>query len=68
MDRTTVGIYEERGLDWAASHATAGRQLEAEAFAAGGSGTDRSAWTWAAGPAATSPTWARRPSPSTPRP
>src|SRR5277367_5000090 len=32
MDRTTVGIYEERGLDWAATHATAGRRPEAEAF------------------------------------
>ncbi len=32
MDRATVGIYEERGLDWAASHARAGRRSEAEAF------------------------------------
>ena len=33
MDRNTVDIYDDRGLSWAASHATAGRRLEAEAFA-----------------------------------
>jgi double-stranded uracil-DNA glycosylase len=33
MDRSTVDIYDDRGLRWAASHATAGRRLEAEAFA-----------------------------------
>ena len=34
MERATVEIYEERGLEWAASHATAGRRAEAESFAA----------------------------------
>ena len=33
MERTTVEIYDRQGLEWAASHATAGRRLEAEAFA-----------------------------------
>ncbi len=33
MDQATVGIYEERGLDWASTHASAGRRAEAEAFA-----------------------------------
>ena len=26
MDRATVDIYDDRGLDWAASHAKAGRR------------------------------------------
>ena len=34
MDRATIDIYEERGLEWAATHATAGRRSEAESFAA----------------------------------
>ena len=33
MERATVEIYEQRGLAWAATHATAGRRAEAEAFA-----------------------------------
>lgn len=33
MDRATVDIYNQRGLAWAATHATAGRRSEAEAFA-----------------------------------
>jgi TDG/mug DNA glycosylase family protein len=33
MERATVDIYEERGLEWASSHSTAGRRAEAEAFA-----------------------------------
>jgi double-stranded uracil-DNA glycosylase len=33
MDRSTVDIYDERGLQWAATHTTAGRRLEAESFA-----------------------------------
>jgi TDG/mug DNA glycosylase family protein len=33
MDRSTVEIYDDRGLQWAATHATAGRRLEAESFA-----------------------------------
>ena len=32
MERATVGIYDDRGLDWAASHSRAGRRAEAEAF------------------------------------
>ena len=34
MDRATVESYDERGLQWAATHATVGRRSEAEAFAA----------------------------------
>jgi TDG/mug DNA glycosylase family protein len=34
MERATVEIYEQRGLEWAATHSTAGRRLEAEVFAA----------------------------------
>jgi TDG/mug DNA glycosylase family protein len=34
MERATVEIYQQRGLEWAASHAAAGRRVEAEAFAA----------------------------------
>ena len=34
MERATVDIYEDRGLEWAATHATAGRRAEAESFAA----------------------------------
>ncbi len=33
MERATVDIYDQRGLAWAATHATAGRRAEAEAFA-----------------------------------
>ncbi len=33
MERATVDIYDERGLAWAATHATAGRKADAEAFA-----------------------------------
>jgi TDG/mug DNA glycosylase family protein len=33
MERSTVDIYDDRGLEWAASHAKAGRRLEAESFA-----------------------------------
>ena len=33
MERATVEIYDQRGLAWAATHATAGRRTEAEAFA-----------------------------------
>jgi double-stranded uracil-DNA glycosylase len=33
MEQGTVDIYDERGLAWAATHATAGRRAEAEAFA-----------------------------------
>lgn len=33
MERATVQIYEERGLQWASSHSKAGRRIEAEAFA-----------------------------------
>ncbi len=33
MERATVEIYEKRGLAWAATHGTAGRRAEAEAFA-----------------------------------
>jgi TDG/mug DNA glycosylase family protein len=33
MDRSTVEIYDQRGLKWAATHSTAGRRDEAEAFA-----------------------------------
>jgi double-stranded uracil-DNA glycosylase len=33
MERATVDLYDERGLVWAASHTTAGRRAEAEAFA-----------------------------------
>ncbi len=33
MDRATVEIYDRRGLEWAATHARAGRRAEAEAFA-----------------------------------
>ena len=34
MERATVESYDRRGLEWAATHATAGRRPEAEAFAA----------------------------------
>jgi TDG/mug DNA glycosylase family protein len=34
MDRATVETYDRRGLQWAATHATAGRRAEAESFAA----------------------------------
>jgi TDG/mug DNA glycosylase family protein len=34
MERATVEIYDQRGLEWAATHGTAGRRVEAEAFAA----------------------------------
>ncbi|MGO8873181.1 MAG: methyltransferase domain-containing protein [Acidimicrobiales bacterium] len=34
MERTTVDIYDDRGLRWAATHATAGRRDDAEGFAA----------------------------------
>jgi double-stranded uracil-DNA glycosylase len=34
VDRATVRIYDDRGLQWAASHASAGRRSQAEAFAA----------------------------------
>jgi double-stranded uracil-DNA glycosylase len=34
VERATVEIYEERGLEWAATHAAAGRRPEAESFAA----------------------------------
>ena len=33
MERSTVEIYDDRGLDWAASHAEPGRRIEAESFA-----------------------------------
>jgi TDG/mug DNA glycosylase family protein len=33
MEQATVEIYDQRGLAWAATHATAGRSAEAEAFA-----------------------------------
>ena len=33
MERATVEIYERRGLAWVATHGTAGRRAEAEAFA-----------------------------------
>jgi TDG/mug DNA glycosylase family protein len=33
MERATVEIYDQRGLEWAATHASAGRRAEAEAFA-----------------------------------
>ncbi len=33
MERATVDIYEDRGLEWAATHATAGRRSDAESFA-----------------------------------
>ncbi|HEV3132523.1 MAG TPA: uracil-DNA glycosylase family protein [Acidimicrobiales bacterium] len=33
MHRATVDIYDDRGLRWAATHATAGRRHEAEQFA-----------------------------------
>ncbi len=33
MDRATVELYDERGLEWAATHAWAGRRREAESFA-----------------------------------
>ncbi len=33
MERATVDVYDERGLDWAASHATAGQRVAAESFA-----------------------------------
>ncbi len=33
MERATVDIYEDRGLQWASSHSKAGRRVEAEAFA-----------------------------------
>jgi TDG/mug DNA glycosylase family protein len=33
MDRATVEVYDDRGLQWAASHATAGRRSEAVSFA-----------------------------------
>jgi TDG/mug DNA glycosylase family protein len=33
MERTTVEIYDDRGLAWAASHTDPGRRTEAEAFA-----------------------------------
>ena len=33
MERATVEIYDQRGLEWAATHTTAGRRVEAEAFA-----------------------------------
>lgn len=33
MDRTTVDLYDERGLEWAATHRRAGRRRDAEAFA-----------------------------------
>ena len=33
MDRATVDIYDDRGLQWAATHTKAGRRAEAEAFA-----------------------------------
>ena len=33
MERATVEIYDDRGLGWAASHATAGCRAEAESFA-----------------------------------
>jgi TDG/mug DNA glycosylase family protein len=32
VERVTVDIYDDRGLDWAASHSRAGRRAEAEAF------------------------------------
>ncbi len=34
MERETVDIYDDRGLDWAASHSTAGQRAAAESFAA----------------------------------
>jgi TDG/mug DNA glycosylase family protein len=34
MERRTVDIYDERGLDWAAGHTTAAHRERAEAFAA----------------------------------
>jgi TDG/mug DNA glycosylase family protein len=33
MDRATVATYDDRGLEWAATHANAGRRAEAESFA-----------------------------------
>jgi double-stranded uracil-DNA glycosylase len=33
MERGTIAIYDDRGLEWAATHAEAGRRREAEAFA-----------------------------------
>ncbi len=33
MDRSTVDRYDERGLEWAATHSTAGRRRDAEHFA-----------------------------------
>lgn len=33
MERATVRIYDERGLEWATTHANPGRRNEAEAFA-----------------------------------
>jgi TDG/mug DNA glycosylase family protein len=33
MERDTVDVYDERGLDWAASHATPGQRSAADAFA-----------------------------------
>ena len=33
VERATVDIYEDRGLEWAATHATAGRRADAESFA-----------------------------------
>jgi TDG/mug DNA glycosylase family protein len=33
MERGTVDVYDQRGLAWAATHATAARRLEAAAFA-----------------------------------
>jgi TDG/mug DNA glycosylase family protein len=33
MDRSTVEIYDDRGLTWAATHTAAGRRSEAESFA-----------------------------------
>ncbi len=33
MERDTVDVYDRRGLEWAASHAKAGRRDDAEAFA-----------------------------------
>jgi TDG/mug DNA glycosylase family protein len=32
MDRATVELYDERGMEWAATHAHPGRRQEAEAF------------------------------------
>jgi double-stranded uracil-DNA glycosylase len=34
VDRRTVDIYDDRGLQWAATHGRAGRRAEAESFAA----------------------------------